>query len=740
MTHFHSDINTAETNRVTSFNGLTYPVSGHADNTFYYLQTGLISSINIQLKDFNSNTKQRVFLQISHDGENWDEIIPVQHLEDSGSYEDNRTSLLSWEGQTQPGYSWPSGSFKKYAANKPFAYLFLGNINPPTIQFSTPVYLMFYSITQYNFGANPITENLILSNAVEVTFSLLNTIEQELVYKYSNQSYYSEPEETKGLITVTEGNIFERKYTNVVSLQVNKIHYEISQVTSQPVTNTHARLYIIETDVSGNPLNDSKFDRTRLTIEKNGQIITSSNNNFNSYISGADKIPTTTQSYSASVNNLDAVSRPYAWINETTEDFIIIFDTTINVELKIVHTPDISGNVNMIIDLIPNLSSNSQQEYTAEIETLLGNPFSTYGGMTAEMTSFEKRLFIIRYLLNELLSETNILTNVPKDSIGLTTDQLNMFDDSITTLSIVKATSDITEIVNSNIQSFYAVFDNVGDKVKDIIDDSKYIIFERLSDDTDGKERYKVTRYDGAGETIDAVYKKPGDIVQWETKKFLIGSLTASEVSQGTSSGDPYITTLSGNCYKLPNKYEIYRLFQSSIHNKDIIVNASVSNLTDEEINNLLNISKKYTNKIPVVNGFFYDKFYISYGEKFAIFDRNIKLEQTNIDQLSNENISILYNNEQKEFYCDIQGKSTYTHVTLKIFNVEIKLLKINHPQIINGIEINYNGDKNNVSGLINSEIHPKNYKVKKLHSRNIIIEKQHKLYKANKKETWISV
>lgn len=744
MTFFHSDIKTAETNtnRVSSFNGKTYPLSGHADNTFYYLQTCLISSIDIQLKDFNANTRQRVFLQISHDGETWDEIIPDQHLVNSESYDEGNTSLLSWEGTTQPTSSWSTGSFKPYAQNKRFAYLFLGDISPPTIQFSTPVYLMFYSITFNYFGPNPITENLILSNAVEVTFSLLNTIEQELVYKYNNQNYYSEPLESRGLITVNEGKIFEKKYTNVVSLQVKKIHYEISQATSEPVTNTRARLYIIETDGSGNPLNDSTFAPNRLTIKKNGQIITSSDNDFDFYISGADKIPTTTQSYSASANKLDTVSRPYAWINETnetTEDFIIIFDKTINVQLKIVHTPIISGDVNMIIDLIPNLSSNFQQEYTEEIKTLLGNPFSTYGGMTPQMTSIEKRLYIIQNLLNDLVSETALLTNLPKELLGLTPAQSNIFDESITTLSIAKASPNITEIIDANIKSFYSVFENVGDKIK-IVKSNKYIIFERIADNGEGAEQYSVTRAIDTVETLDESTYILEDFVIWENKKFIIGSVTGGDTSQGTSSGDPYITTLSGNFYKLPNKHNIYRLFQSSIHNKDIIVNASVSNLTDEERNNLINISKKYTSQIPVVNGYFYDKFYISYGEKYAIFDRNIKLEQTNIDLLSNNDITISYNNKQEEFHCEIQGKSTYTYVTLKIFNVEIKLLKINHPQIINGIEINYNGDKNNVSGLINSEIHPRNYIIKKLGSTKKIKINTCKSYKFQLKENWITV
>lgn len=66
--------------------------------------------------------------------------------------------------------------------------------------------------------------------------------------------------------------------------------------------------------------------------------------------------------------------------------------------------------------------------------------------------------------------------------------------------------------------------------------------------------------------------------------------------------------------------------------------------------------------------------------------------------------------------------------------------MKIYHPQIINGIEIKYSGNKNNVTGIINSELHPKNYKVKKLDSKYTIREKKHKLYNVNKQETWISV
>ena len=123
--------------------------------------------------------------------------------------------------------------------------------------------------------------------------------------------------------------------------------------------------------------------------------------------------------------------------------------------------------------------------------------------------------------------------------------------------------------------------------------------------------------------------------------------------------------------------------------NKDLIVNASVSRLTTDEIEQLENTAISFTDSKPVTNGYFYESFYISYGGKYAVFDRHINLIDTNIsiENMQNEGITIKYETESKPFSCPIQGNSTSIDTVIRIGDSTIRLQKINHPQIINGIE-----------------------------------------------------
>ena len=197
----------------------------------------------------------------------------------------------------------------------------------------------------------------------------------------------------------------------------------------------------------------------------------------------------------------------------------------------------------------------------------------------------------------------------------------------------------------------------------------------------------------------------------------------APPTTSATAVGDPYISTLCGKKFKLPNSTKIYRMAETSYNNKQFTVNASVSQLTDYEINILKNFTSKFTNRIPVTNGYFFDKFFISYGTKFAIFNRNIELVETNITQNDNE-FSINFSTELKEFSCplQLQGTSKRKDTIIKIANtITINLLNIFNPQIINGIELNYCGNIDNIKGIFNTFYHPKNYTIKQIDNVNPI-------------------
>jgi hypothetical protein len=207
-----------------------------------------------------------------------------------------------------------------------------------------------------------------------------------------------------------------------------------------------------------------------------------------------------------------------------------------------------------------------------------------------------------------------------------------------------------------------------------------------------------------------------------------------------SGSGDPYITTFTGHKYKLPNAIKNYRCIETYYNNKPIIVNTSICGLSSEEMKELTDTSSTYTTRVPVLNGYFFDKFFMYYDGKYAIFNRKIELVETNIDKIT-EGISIKYDDDIKYFSCPIQGNSIYTSVYITIHNITVELRRINHPQIINGINISYRGSCDNVKGIFNTFTNPNNFRVKKLTSTKIIrVLVNTKIYNKKVNETWIDV
>ena len=269
-----------------------------------------------------------------------------------------------------------------------------------------------------------------------------------------------------------------------------------------------------------------------------------------------------------------------------------------------------------------------------------------------------------------------------------------------------------------------AVINNIIDKYKSEVFDHRVstMIFEVK------------TQYDH----VNANYCN--NIAFFDTSSFFRSATTINiEYQTATSSGDPYVTTFSGHKYKIPNKNNIYRMFQYFKENEKVIINASVSQLTNSEKEQLLKISNDLGIKNPILNGYYYDKFYISYNDKYIVFNRNIEIIDTNIDK-ETKNLNINYDNKVKEFNCPIQGKSVYKSIFINIYNTRIELQKILHPQILNGINVNYSGDTRNVKGIFNTNKHPKNYVIKKINSDIELKCKKEREYNRIEKENWIEV
>ena len=228
-----------------------------------------------------------------------------------------------------------------------------------------------------------------------------------------------------------------------------------------------------------------------------------------------------------------------------------------------------------------------------------------------------------------------------------------------------------------------------------------------------------------------------------EDNSEVVNSVTLDPIlvsAEAVSSGDPYITTFNGVTYKLPNTNRMYRCIDTVIDGKQLIVNCSVGQLTSSERDELREYARTYL--LPSQNvlddGYFYDNFYIKYDDKYIVFNRKTDIIDTNLDSLTNDIIHVTFDNEIKDFHCDIQGRAEYVSTNINIGGIHISLLKILHPQIINGIRIkrtNNNVDIKN--GIFVRSINPKEYRIKNLYSTKKIIPSNDKIYNFKRKETW---
>ena len=233
---------------------------------------------------------------------------------------------------------------------------------------------------------------------------------------------------------------------------------------------------------------------------------------------------------------------------------------------------------------------------------------------------------------------------------------------------------------------------------------------------------------------IEGVKPEPGKENTVMNSKYIGGNYVSTTTA--STSGDPYINTFEGFKYKLPNIIRTYRLLDFHVPDKDekIIINASVSPLKEEEKNMIMS-SEKFKKHNPVINGFFYDEFYIGTNNSYILLDRSFNLIKCN--NISNYEITL--ENTPKLFKCDIQGESLYIAKIIYIFGVRIELRLFDNPQILNGIEISV-PDIKNVSGLLSSRINPKNFMIKTITDTKKITIKSDKVYNRVVKENWIKV
>jgi surface protein len=190
---------------------------------------------------------------------------------------------------------------------------------------------------------------------------------------------------------------------------------------------------------------------------------------------------------------------------------------------------------------------------------------------------------------------------------------------------------------------------------------------------------------------------------------------TAALTTTSGTSGDPYVTTFSGDMYKLPNASRIYRLLET----EHVTVNASVGQLPDSYKTKIMerqvDMKNKHDYDVSLVqDGYFYESFFISFGDKYIIFDRDITISECNFETIPEEMMSV--NPEIRIHNCPIQGEQKFWSVVLKLDGITIELQKFINPQVINGISVTKNASIES-KGLLSSTLHPKNFTTKHIKS-----------------------
>ena len=172
--------------------------------------------------------------------------------------------------------------------------------------------------------------------------------------------------------------------------------------------------------------------------------------------------------------------------------------------------------------------------------------------------------------------------------------------------------------------------------------------------------------------------------------------------------GDPYVTTIYGDIYKIDNISGNIRLLQGYYDNKLFTFNAELALLNDNEFNKLLKWRKNKLKNRSFSDNFLYEekpayfsKFYISWGNEYFILD--------------SKKLKILESNYKKKYTKDkLQSKEypwsnkySKTKRLLVNFNdILITFKSYKNKDINNGFSINNATLLKNRSGILEHTLH----------------------------------
>ena len=196
-----------------------------------------------------------------------------------------------------------------------------------------------------------------------------------------------------------------------------------------------------------------------------------------------------------------------------------------------------------------------------------------------------------------------------------------------------------------------------------------------------------------------------------------------SQVASAT--GDPYITPIYGNLYKLPNRTAYYRLLK---HN-DTIINGEVVRFDEAQINyecTLRNFQmhKFAPNNFDLSSMYFFKNIYIHHNGNETVYNL--------LDQTFTNNCFKHEMTKTKLETCKIYYYENMEACEIDLGGIEIKLCTFDNPQIITGIDLKVNKYLSKASGLLVHQQSSKPHVLKNIKSKKETykVEKQGRIVK----------
>ena len=237
-----------------------------------------------------------------------------------------------------------------------------------------------------------------------------------------------------------------------------------------------------------------------------------------------------------------------------------------------------------------------------------------------------------------------------------------------------------------------------------------------------------------------------GDSVTVNGEPLVFGGVGGNGSSIAGAGGDPYVTTIDGELYKLDNISGYCRMLQGTLNGKNIIVNVEMIQDTqdiEEEMNNWLDsVDKnlKYGTKQYLQS--FFTKVYIKYGDSEFIMDiPNFNIIRHNGSEIKSRDITRMHT--VLPMYNDTSVKETRRDdgmlqddvIEVKCDNLSVCISRSSNKQIRSEVLITGGENVKNKYGFVVQPMSTKYCKVKKLNSTKQLEKKKQPQYKRQIKE-----